>query len=129
VGTLGRVAQVYRQLDGCTVDTHVTIVRPAATLDADFFGCAMLALQETFERLGVGATGQTELGRKAIEQVAFPIPSSDTQSAFGQAVRPMRTLAERLSHRIEILRRTRDLLLPKLISGALDVSTVAVESP
>lgn len=128
VGTLGRVAQVYGQLAGCTVDTHVTIVRAAADLDIDFFGCAMCALQKSFERLGVGATGQTELARKAIEQVDLLVPSTDTQAAFGRMVRPIRTLSERLLRRIAILRRTRDLLLPKLISGALDVSDLDIET-
>src|SRR5207244_2184508 len=66
VGTLGRVAQVYENLGLCTVDTHVTVARPDPNTDLDFFGCALLGHAETFDRLGVGATGQTELSRTSI---------------------------------------------------------------
>jgi type I restriction enzyme S subunit len=43
VGTLGRVVQVYEDIESCTVDSHVTIVRPISDIDVDFFGCALLA--------------------------------------------------------------------------------------
>jgi type I restriction enzyme, S subunit len=91
VGTLGRVAQVYEQLEACTVDTHVTIARPLSDTDLDYFGCALLAQQETFERLGVGATGQTELSRAAIGNVELALPTADVQQHFGggpHGVRP-----------------------------------------
>jgi type I restriction enzyme, S subunit len=38
VGTLGRVAQVLEAIGNCTVDTHVSIVRPGKDCDTDFFG-------------------------------------------------------------------------------------------
>ena len=119
VGTLGRVAQVYEDLDQCTVDTHVTIVRPKADTDVDFFGCTLLLKQEDFERLGIGATGQTELSRTAIGEVKIPTPPDSLQKRFGELARPMRTAANTLSKQIENLRHTRDLLLPRLLSGLL----------
>jgi type I restriction enzyme, S subunit len=117
VGTLGRVAQVYDNLEKCTVDTHVTIVRSNDTVDIDFFGLALLDRQETFERSGVGATGQTELSRTAIGQVQLALPPRTLQSRFGRLMRPMRSAITIMSKQIENLRRTRDLLLPRLISG------------
>ena len=117
VGTLGRVAQIYSNLENCTVDTHVTIVRPGDNTDLDFFGCALQGQQENFERLGVGATGQTELGRAVIGQVELIIPPNTLQARFGALVRPMRAVATTLSNQTANLRRTRDLLLPRLLSG------------
>lgn len=124
VGTLGRVAQVYEDLDQCTVDTHVTIVRPKADTDVDFFGCALLLKQEDFERLGIGATGQTELSRTAIGEVKIPAPPDSLQKYFGTFAHPMRTAANTLSKQTKNLRRTRDLLLPRLLSGAIELSNV-----
>jgi type I restriction enzyme S subunit len=121
VGTLGRVAQVYEDLDQCTVDTHVTIVRPKADTDVDFFGCALLLKQEDFERLGIGATGQTELGRTAIGGIDLPVPPDLLQKRFGALTHPMRTAANTLSKQTDNLRRTRDLLLPRLLSGQLEL--------
>jgi type I restriction enzyme S subunit len=71
VGTLGRVAQVYEELVDCTVDTHVTIARPSDDIDPDYFGCMLHSHQQSFERLGIGATGQTELSRTAIADLVF----------------------------------------------------------
>jgi len=124
VGTLGRVAQVYEDLDQCTVDTHVTIVRPKADTDVDFFGCMLLLKQEDFERLGIGATGQTELGRTAIGEIEIPVSPDSLQKRFGALVHPMRTAANTLSKQTENLRRTRDLLLPRLLSGQVDIEAL-----
>jgi type I restriction enzyme S subunit len=123
VGTLGRVAQVYQHIGECSVDTHVTIARPRLGIDVDFFGCALLSNQETFERLGIGATGQTELGRPAISNVDLVVPPESLQARFGPIVRPMRTATIHLANKIQNLRRTRDLLLPRLLSGQVELST------
>lgn len=121
VGTLGRVAQVYECLDKCTVDTHVTITRAASHIDLDFYGCCLLNLQETFERLGIGATGQTELGRAAIADIDLAVPPTALQRQFGSTVKGMRSTAEIYGKQIKNLRGTRDLLLPRLLSGQINV--------
>ena len=124
VGTLGRVAQVYEDHDRCTVDTHVTIVRPKAGADVDFFGCTLLLKQEAFERLGIGATGQTELSRTAIGEVRIPVPPGSLQNRFGALTHPIRALVNTLSKQTENLRRTRDLLLPRLLSGQIELKSM-----
>jgi type I restriction enzyme S subunit len=123
VGTLGRVAQVYEDMERCTVDSHVSIVRPNADTDVDFFGCMLLLKQETFERLGVGATGQTELGRTAIGEVEIPVPPASLLKRFGALIRPTRTAVITLTKQCENLRRTRDLLLPRLLSGQITLAS------
>jgi type I restriction enzyme S subunit len=121
VGTLGRVAQVYENLENYTVDTHVTITRAKRDIDLDFYGCCLLSLQETFERMGVGATGQTELGRAAISDIDLAIPPIILQQQFGKSVHGIRSAAETYAKKIQNLRRTRDLLLPRLLSGQISV--------
>lgn len=125
VGTLGRVAQVLEAIDNCTVDTHVSIVRPGKDCDPDFFGLTLLAQQAHFEAQGVGSTGQTELSRGRIAETSVVVPPLAVQRAFGKVVQPMRRLTVTLQNKNLNLRTTRDLLLPKLISGELDVSAVA----
>jgi type I restriction enzyme S subunit len=125
VGTLGRVAQVLEDQGACTVDTHVTIARPASDVDSDYFGVSLLGLQKTFERKAVGATGQTELNRSAIAETPFLMPTQVQQYAFGHNVRPMRTETLILQQHATTLRQTRDLLLPRLLSGQLSVEDAA----
>jgi type I restriction enzyme S subunit len=122
VGTLGRVAQIYEILDNCTVDSHVTIARASKNTDLDFYGACLLRLESTFERLGVGATGQTELGRSAIYEAEVVVPTEELQRQFGKVSRGMRSAANVLGSQIQNLRQTRDLLLPRLMSGQLEVT-------
>lgn len=124
VGTLGRVAQVYENVESYTVDTHVTIVRAVDNIDLDYFGLALLSLESHFEQQGVGATGQTELGRQRIGETPIILPIQTIQTKFGTVVRPLRQLIQNLMKKNANLRTTRDLLLPKLISGEIDVSEV-----
>ncbi|SEG46704.1 type I restriction enzyme, S subunit [Bryocella elongata] len=119
VGTLGRVAQVVDKIGPVTVDSHVTIVRPTPGTDQHYFGCALLDRETEFERLGVGATGQTELSRRAIGQVEMIIPPLEIQTAFGGVVGPLRKAVVSYLNQNENLRVTRDLLLPRLLSGQI----------
>lgn len=125
VGTLGRVAQVYENLENCTVDTHVTIARAAREIDLNFYGCYLLSHQETFERLGIGATGQTELGRGAISEIELVVPPTELQRQFGKTVAEMRSATVTYGRQIQNLRRTRDLLLPRLLSGQVNLELEA----
>ena len=78
VGTLGRVAQVLEPISDCTVDSHVSIVR--SKLNSEFFGRTLLQLEEHFERLGVGSTGQTELSRERIGSTTVIVPTAESVS-------------------------------------------------
>jgi type I restriction enzyme S subunit len=122
VGTLGRVAQVFKAPIGVTVDTHVTIVRPRPEVDPYFFGMQLLSLQARFERAGKGSTGQTELSRAAIAEMPIPIPAKNLQDEYGRRAGSMFDLAETMTQQNNNLRAARDLLLPKLISGEIDLS-------
>lgn len=121
VGTLGRVAQAEEVPEGLTADSHVTIVRPTQEVDRDFLGLLLIGLQPTFEHLGAGSTGQTELSRTAVGALSITWPTADLRASFGQRVRPMRMLIAGLIKANQRLAAARDLLLPRLISGQLSV--------
>jgi type I restriction enzyme S subunit len=128
VGTLGRIAQVYEKLKDVTVDTHVSIVRLAHADDIDYLGLALVDMEPHFASLGAGATGQTELRRDRIAETQIVMPAPELRMQFSDLVKPIRTLALSLGARNVTLRQTRDLLLPKLISGELDVSTLPIDT-
>ena len=76
-GTLGRVAQLRSDpAEATTVDSHVTIVRPTAGLFfQEFFGYALIAIEEQIQEGGEGCGGQTELSRAKLAcgyRVRFP---------------------------------------------------------
>ncbi len=122
-GTLGRVAQVLSSLQNTTADSHVTIVRPELTeISSDYIGLTLLSREAEFASMATGSTGQTELSRGRIGDVRIVVPDMDTQQRFFTLVSPMRSLTVTLRAEIVNLRQTRDLLLPRLISGEIDVS-------
>jgi len=123
-GTLGRVAQVYESLENWSVDSHVTIIRPSSNVNLDFLGTSLLSKQPIFENLAFGSTGQTELGREDVGKIKVIIPDVLLQNKFGKIISPMRSEIILLSKKNQLLQETRDLLLPRLISGKLDVSTM-----
>lgn len=80
VGTLGRVAQYLDDTSNLTVDTHVTIVRPnPETIDPLFFGYLMKSKQKLIESFATGTTGQTELSRDSIKEMAVDFISDKTK--------------------------------------------------
>jgi type I restriction enzyme, S subunit len=113
------VAQVIEPVSNCTVDSHVSIVRPKVS--CEFLGKALLNLERYFETLGVGSTGQTELSRERIGATKLIVPQLDLQHRFSTAVKPMNDMIVNCLSRNANLRATRDLLLPKLISGEISV--------
>jgi type I restriction enzyme S subunit len=123
-GTLGRVAQVRTAIEDCTVDTHVTIARPATVESAVYFGQALLSLEPVFSEMGKGATNQLELSRADIGAVQIWLPPAEVQGAFHHLLSPLLEQAEQLLTANQQLARARDLLLPKLMSGQLDVSGI-----
>jgi type I restriction enzyme S subunit len=56
-------------------------------------------------------------------------PADDVLSRFHETVAPMLELRHELTMRNSVLRQTRDLLLPKLISGDVDVSELDIQIP
>lgn len=64
---------------------------------------------------------------KAIDKLLCVLPSSEILDLFERTARPVRQLVEVLVDQNTRLRRTRDLLLPRLISGELDLSELDID--
>ena len=65
--------------------------------------------------------------RAALDQVTLVVPGSELCKRFEEICQPMHDLIERLRDKNVNLRTTRDLLLPKLIAGEIDVSALSQE--
>jgi len=120
-GTLGRVAQVLAPIENCTVDTHVTIVRPAPNIAVHYFGQALMDWEPRFSTMGRGATNQTELSRGQIGDVQILVPPRSLVQQFEDVAAPSFRQVWVLMVQNEKLRAARDLLLPRLMSGEIAV--------
>ena len=128
-GTLGRVAQVQFSIQNCIVDSHVTIVRPAPGVPRHFLGLTLQAWEPHFATMGRGSTNQTELAPSVIGRVEVMMPSDELTKRFEAIAEPLATQAHVLAQQNAHLQRTRDLLLPRLISGKLPVEALAIAFP
>ena len=72
-----------------------------------------------------GATGRQRVRRESLEQFEIAAPPPSVAEAFDSAVAPMFRLARTLADQNANLRAQRDLLLPKLISGEIDLAEAA----
>lgn len=123
-GTLGRVAQVWFEANNMTVDSHVTIVRPKDPILQSYIGFWGLSHESEIEAQHTGSTGQTELPRDRVKAMELPLPDEDTLSKFNELVIPMTSTVISNQEENDRLSQLRDALLPKLMSGELDVSEI-----
>jgi type I restriction enzyme S subunit len=65
----------------------------------------------------------------SIGHMVFMLPEKIVADAFEEYVTPLLDSVLSLQRRDDVLRRTRDLLLPKLISGEVDVSELDITIP
>lgn len=73
-----------------------------------------------FQRMASGATFK-EISRGVFKTIEFLQPASNLVKQFESIVAPMAEQALALQREIQNLRRTRDLLLPRLMSGQIQV--------
>ncbi|RJP44891.1 MAG: restriction endonuclease subunit S [Desulfobacteraceae bacterium] len=76
-----------------------------------------------------GATGRQRVREECFDQFFLAQPTDEILMRFQEYIRPKFKMIQSLNHRNQVLRRTRDLLLPKLISGAVDVSELDISVP
>ena len=102
------------------------IVLRSRTLTPEFV--YLLARSDPFRENAIksmsGASGRQRVREACFNTFLMANPDGETLMKFDAVVRPMFTLIQSLAMKNANLRTTRDLLLPKLISGELDVSTL-----
>ena len=125
-GTLGRAAQVWFKPEKMTVDSHVTIVRPKSKELMYYIGFWGLVHEKEIESLHTGSTGQTELPRERIKAMELVLPDQTTLAIFNAIVQPMTETIINNQIQNNKLAALRDALLPKLMSGEIDVENIRV---
>ena len=123
-GTLGRTAQVWFQPQNITVDSHVTIVRPAKENLIFYIGLWGILHEREIESLHTGSTGQTELPRERVKALELHLPDNGTLDRFNTLIAPMAAAIVSKQNENNKLATLRDTLLPQLMSGEIDVSAV-----
>ena len=123
-GTLGRTAQVWFAPENMTVDSHVTIVRPQNQQLIFYIGLWGLSHEREIEALHTGSTGQTELPRDRVRALELRMPDNDILTRFNSMIEPMVSAIIVNQQENSRLAGIRDAILPRLMSGEIDVSDI-----
>lgn len=102
------------------------IVLRSSSLTPEFVYC--LSRSEEFRGVAIksmsGATGRQRVQEKCFDDFQITQPPSALLSQFSAIVAPSFRLIYQLHLQNQTLRRTRDLLLPRLLSGQIDVEAL-----
>lgn len=120
-GTLGRVGQVYGDYPHTTFDSHVTMVRAKEGVGKYFLYYSLKNLQPWFMSMGIGSTNQQELYRKTIKNAKVVVPDIGVMNMFEEHISTIHNQIILLSKSTECATKQRDMLLPRLMSGKLEV--------
>ncbi len=129
VGTTrpGNGSFAYIPRDGLTVSTGFAVLSPIAAKYRDAVYLAATST-ENIRRLASLAYGHggTYPAVKPVEvsDTAIVFPGDNVLAAFARLVSPIRERAERSKTESQTLTQTRDLLLPKLVSGEIRLHKV-----
>lgn len=127
---VGRIARVPETgIDQYLISTDVIKIVPK-TVSADFLYAAIRfsGFSEMLKEFANGAN-VLHLNTTAMKRLKMLIPTNDLIQTFTQRLRPIFELSDNLASKNTILKSTRDLLLPRLISGKLDVEHLDIAFP
>ena len=93
-----------------------------------FLFIVLLNLRDYFHRIAQGAT-QQNINVQKLKETPFLLPRKEIVISFTTIILPVFENIRTLTIKNQNLRHTRDLLLPKLISGEIDVSELDIRIP
>ncbi len=124
IGSLGRVGIVYFNKDNVAIDSHITVVRAKSPLFNHYIGRNLLSRQLEIENMAVGSTGQTELPRDRVKALPILLPTKGVLEQFNNIIEPIALQMYKNIQEWKHLAEMRDLLLPRLMSGELNVEEI-----
>lgn len=120
-GTLGRVGQIYEVRENTTLDSHVTLIRANEKIGQQYLFWSLKMQQDYLMSAGKGSTNQLELSRETIGNCKILIPERKIAEQVEKNFVAIHNKMKECSMQIARLREARDLLLPKLMSGEVEV--------
>ena len=118
--TLGQVS--FLSVEMCANQSVVGIIDTSGRYSEFVYRAVQHQISEIIQRASGGA--QQHINKEIVNDVLIVLPDDGTLEAFNDIVIPIGLFISNLLRKNANLRAIRDLLLPKLISGELDVSTL-----
>lgn len=130
-GTIGRVHHFRGPHKEWAVDQHMTICRsePPSITNYLYYEFSSKKGQERIQSVKTGATNMTMLNISVLRNMKFIIPPKALLERFFRICNSISNLIYNLENKNYILTQTRYSLLPRLITGKIDVSELDIQVP
>ncbi len=123
--TLGQIS--FLEIESCVNQSVVGIKDPNNKIDEFVFLTMKEKIKDLVNYAGGGA--QQHINKAVVENGKIVLPDIKTLEQFISIVKPQFDLLATLMFKNQVLQETRDLLLPRLISGKLSVEHLVVNYP
>ena len=122
IGTIGVVAITTEE---CQTNQQINSIMLTNAASREFLFLRLQDAKQALENLGSNGATMGNVNKGKFETMEIVCPPSALLSHYHQLAKPMFLQILALQRQIQNLRRTRDLLLPRLLSGQIDVETLA----
>ena len=126
VSCIGTIGVVSITTEGCQTNQQINSVVLTNPASREFLFLRLLDSKQALENLGANGATMGNVNKGKFEAMEIVCPSDDVLARYHRLVEPMFSEILGLFRQIQNLRRTRDLLLPRLLSGQVELETEAV---
>ena len=125
IGTAGIVVITTRPSQ---TNQQINSVVLKSLADREFLYFRLLDLKETINQYGANGVTMVNLNKTKFENLRLVQPPAQLVEQYHNTVSPMFDCTRNLQQRNENLAKTRDMLLPKLLSGEISVEQLESEA-
>ena len=117
----GSLEVIVWQGESGWLNQHLFLVKPKNNIPRDFVYHALLRALSEFNNLTTGAT-MKHIKRKELDFVKVALPKPNTLVEFKRVIEPVQSQILNLATQNQKLKESRDIILPKLMSGKINVT-------
>jgi type I restriction enzyme S subunit len=121
VSCIGTIGVVSITTDDCQTNQQINSVVLANQASREFLFLRLQDAKQTLENLGANGATMGNVNKGKFELLEIVCPPDDLLAGYHRLVEPMFSEILSLFRQIQNLRRTRDLLLPRLMSGQVNL--------
>ena len=122
VSCIGTIGVVSITTEDCQTNQQINSVVLANPASREFLFLRLQDSKQTLENLGANGATMGNVNKGKFEAMEIVCPSDGVLAPYHRLVEPMFSEILSLFRQIQNLRRTRDLLLPRLLSGQVNVT-------
>jgi type I restriction enzyme S subunit len=127
--TTGYAKRLHKRHPRSVFASYLVRIRPSPQMGKHYLGIIIESEDyKEFVRRHLSGAAQPQANAQVLTSLEVVVPPNDLLTEFDELIEPKADAKEILQLKSANLRRTRDLLLPKLISGQLDVEDLDIET-